>query len=396
MQWFHPPQLRIGDGIEEESRHATWLELFYDLVFVVAVSQLSHALSDDVSLAGFLGFTLLFIPIWWSWVGATFYANRFDVDDIGERLLTAAQMLGIAAMAVNIHHGLGESSAGFALAYAAGRVVLVFKYVRIARHLPPARGLATRYAQGFTIAALLWLLSAFVPPPYRFTLWMLAIVIDFATPLTALQFQATLLPHAEHLPERFGLFTIIVLGEAIIAVVNGVAEESWYPLSVITAVLGFSIAFALWWIYFENVGSLALRAAGRQGLFWVYQVWLFGHLPLVIGIASAGVGVEHVILNGSAAALPDGDRWLLCGSVALCLVALSILHRTGVIFRCKVRARYRLASAGILFLVALVGKGLLPIAVVSIVAIVAMGQVMQDIYQGHPVPNSASSEEVPN
>ncbi|MER3589952.1 MAG: low temperature requirement protein A, partial [Mastigocladus sp. ERB_26_1] len=82
--FLQPPRLRIGEDSEEE-RHATWLELFYDLVFVVAVSQLAHNLKENVSLAGYLGFVFLFIPVWWSWIGTTMYANRFDSDDIGRR-----------------------------------------------------------------------------------------------------------------------------------------------------------------------------------------------------------------------------------------------------------------------------------------------------------------------
>ena len=142
--WLQPPRLRIGEESKHEHRHATWLELFYDLVFVVAVSQVAHNLYADVSIAGFLSFGFLFIPIWWAWIGTTFYANRFDSDDIGHRLLIGLQMLAIAALAVNVHHGLGESSAGFALAYAAGRAVLVIEYFRAAKHIPQARELATR------------------------------------------------------------------------------------------------------------------------------------------------------------------------------------------------------------------------------------------------------------
>lgn len=167
--WLQPPQLRIGEGKEQEHRHATWLELFYDLVFVVAVSQVAHNLYEDVSLTGFLGFAFLFMPIWWAWIGTTFYSNRFDSDDIGHRLLTGVQMIAIAALAVNIHHALSDTSGGFALAYAAGRAVLVVEYLRAAKHIPSARGLANRYATGFAIAAVIWLLSVFVPAPQRFS-----------------------------------------------------------------------------------------------------------------------------------------------------------------------------------------------------------------------------------
>jgi low temperature requirement protein LtrA len=382
--WLQPPRLRIGEENEAEPRHATWLELFYDLVFVVAVSQLAHNLSKDVSITGFLGFVMLFVPVWWAWIGTTFYANRFDSDTIGRRLLMGIQMLAIAALAVNVHHGLDSSSVGFALSYAAARAVLVVEYLWTGWHILKVRKLTNYYAVGFAIAATLWLISAFVPIPFRFILWGIGLAVDFATPLTAQRLQLQLPLHLEHLPERFGLFTIIVLGEAIIAVVNGVAEMEWDGMSELAAICGFAIAFSLWWVYFENVSGSALRAAGAVGKFQIYQVWLYGHLPLVIGLAAAGVGVEHAIATESNQALSNPDRWLLCGSVALCYFALAILHRTGVIFYCKARTRHRLGAMAALLVVAIAGINLLPITVTAIVAIICAVQVGLDLYQGRP------------
>jgi low temperature requirement protein LtrA len=389
VAWFQPPQLRIGEGIEEESRRATWLELFYDLVFVVAVSQVAHNLSADLSLPGFLGFVALFLPIWWAWIGATFYANRFDMDDVGHRLLTAVQILAVAAMAINIHYGLGETSAGFALSYVAVRVVLVFQYLRAAQHVSSARELAMHHAVGFAIAALLWLISAFVPMPLRFVLWAAGLTVDFATPLMGVQHQARLLPDFEHLPERFGLFVIIVLGEAIVGVVEGVSGQKWDAASVIAAILGFSIAFSLWWIYFENVGGSALRATRTIS---VLQVWLYGHLPLVIGMAGTGVAVERIISSNPMLPLPSAERWLLCGCVTLCFLSLAILHQIGVIFRCKMRSKYRFISAIAVLLLAIIGSGLQAIMVIGLVAIVSAVQVAQDLYQGHPASSSADGQ----
>ena len=381
--WLQPPRLRIGEG-SEEHRHATWLELFYDLVFVVAISQLAHNLHAHVSLSGFFGFIVLFIPIWWAWIGTTFYANRFDSDDIGHRLLLGMQMLAIAALAVNVHDGLSESSAGFALAYAAGRILLVIEYLRAAKHINAARPLATRYAQGYAIAATLWLISAFVPIEWRFGFWTLGLIVDFATPLTASKLVIGLLPHAGHLPERFGLFTIIVLGEAIIAVVDGVAEQKWDIESAIAAVFGLGIAFSLWWIYFDNVGGAPIRNARADGRVSLMNTWLYTHLPLVIGIAASGVGVEHVVASEAGVALPDNYRWLICGSVALCFIALGILHRTGVIRYCKIRTKYRSGAAAVLLIIAILGRGLLPLAVIALVAFVCAVQVFQDMYQSRP------------
>ncbi|HEY9729472.1 MAG TPA: low temperature requirement protein A [Chroococcales cyanobacterium] len=388
--WLQPPRLRIGEENETEPRHATWLELFYDLVFVVAVSQLAHNLSKDVTLTGFLSFVALFIPVWWAWIGTTFYANRFDSDSIARRLLMGLQMLAVAALAVNVHYGLGETSIGFALSYAAARVVLVLEYLWAGWHIKAARGLTTHYAVGFTLAACLWLISAFVPIPFRFCLWALGLAIDFATPVTGQRHQRQLLPHFEHLPERFGLFTIIVLGEAIIAVVNGVAEMKWNGMSALAAVFGFGIAFCLWWVYFENVGGSALRAAGASGRIKVFQIWLYIHLPLVIGLAATGVGVEHLILSAANRALPDNERWLICGSLALCFLSLAILHRTGIIFYCKARTKHRLGAVAVLITLAIAGKTLLPIVVIAIVAVVCAIQVFLDIYQGRPAVTTST------
>lgn len=389
--FLQPPRLRIGDESEEE-RRATWLELFYDLVFVVAVSQLAHNLTADISFSGWVGFVVLFIPIWWSWIGTTYYANRFDSDDTIRRLLVGLHMLTAAAMAINIHHGLGESSPGFAISYALGRVVLIVEYIRAGMHIPTARPLTTRYAIGFAIAAFLWLISAFIPVPWRFVLWGLGIIIDFSTPLTARQFQLKLLPHASHLPERFGLFTMIVLGEAIIAVIEGVSEQKWDILTVFAAIFGLIIAFSLWWIYFDNLGGTPIQRAKTQGQVGIVNLWLYTHLPLVIGITAAGVGVEQILLSKATLALPDERRWLICGSVAICLSAISILHRFGVIRYCKIRSQYRLVGASVLLLLAIFGKGLLPILVIAIVAVVLAVQVIQDLYQSRPTTRLVDPE----
>src|SRR5918996_104370 len=156
---------------EEKERRATWLELFYDLVFVAVVSQLAENLDHDISLLGLLSFIALFIPVWFAWVGATFFATRFGTDDLAHRILTFLQMMAAAAMAVNVSHGLGETSAGFALSYAAIRFILVIEYLRIRRNITVARPLTERYLIGFSSSAVIWTASAFVPPPLRFILW---------------------------------------------------------------------------------------------------------------------------------------------------------------------------------------------------------------------------------
>src|SRR5215469_17088846 len=137
------------ENIEKE-RHASWLENFYDSIVAIVVFQLSTNLNHDVSIAGFLGFVALFIPVWCSWIGVTFYNSRFETDDLGHRLLTLLQMAVAAFMAVCVSDGLGKYSSEFALSYAATRVILVIEYLRTGRNIPATRPLVKRYSIGFS------------------------------------------------------------------------------------------------------------------------------------------------------------------------------------------------------------------------------------------------------
>ena len=153
----------------ENERRATWLELFYDLVFAAAVAELGISLyTNYTTLASFLGTVLLFFPVCWTWIGVTFYAARFETDDVIHRVLVLLQMGGAAALALNIHGALGETSFNFAISYAVIRALLVIEYIRAAYKIPAARLFAMRYAQGFFISTTLWLISAMIPMPERF------------------------------------------------------------------------------------------------------------------------------------------------------------------------------------------------------------------------------------
>ena len=254
---------------KNEERHATWLELFYDLVFVVTISQLSHYLLHDVSLSNFFGFLFLFIPVWWSWIGTTFFATRFYSDDLGHRLLLLLQMGGAGAMAVNISGAFNNNLSGFALSYAFMRLILVIEYVRVFRTIKSSKSanpLVKRYIIGFSIAAIIWLISAFVPfTEIRFALWTIGLTIDFATPISNSKLASKFAPHISHLPERMGLFTLIVLGESIVGIVNGLTEQIWDVYSVIEASLGLCISFSLWWLYFDSTRKITYTNSQRKG-----------------------------------------------------------------------------------------------------------------------------------
>jgi hypothetical protein len=186
----------------DRARKVTWLELFFDLVFVAAVAQVAEPLHHEYSTAGLIRFTPLFVLIWWAWTGHTVFSTRFDTDDGVQRALTLVQMFAVAAMAANAKDALdSRSSAGFAAAYAAVRFVLVAQYFR-ARRVPDARPLTTRYLAGHGLAAVLWLASALVPAPGRFWIWAVAFAVDLGTPWLAVPHSVKVPPDAEHLPER--------------------------------------------------------------------------------------------------------------------------------------------------------------------------------------------------
>jgi low temperature requirement protein LtrA len=308
-----------------QERHATWLELLYDLIFAAAISQLAIGLGARYNLRGFLDFAVLFIPVWWAWVGQTFYLTRFDTDDTGHRLLTMAQIIAVAFLAVNIPGALSITTIGFALSYAAVRFILVFEYIRAALYIPSVRPLINRYIAGFGTAATLWAVSTLVPTPYRFGLWIIAVVVDFMAPLTAGRLHAELPPHLAHLPERFGQFTIIVIGEAILSVVIGIEVSGLKISSGVAGILGLLIAFTLWWGYFEGVKGAETRVLQSMQDVVRYQEWLYSHLPLVMAIASVAVGISHIIPLGFQEILPVQQALILSFSLGVSMLALSTL-----------------------------------------------------------------------
>ena len=379
---------------KNEERHATWLELFYDLVFVVTISQLSHYLLHDVSLSNFFGFLFLFIPVWWSWIGTTFFATRFYSDDLVHRLLLLLQMGGAGAMAVNISGAFNNNFSGFALSYAFMRLILVIEYVRVFRTIKSsesANPLVKRYIIGFSIAAIIWLISAFVPlTEIRFALWVIGLIIDFATPISTSKLTSKFAPHISHLPERMGLFTLIVLGESIVGIVNGMTEQIWDVYSVIEASLGLCISFSLWWLYFDSTGRLPIQILREKGRISFYLIWLYTHFPLVVAITAVGVGIRRLVSSEQHSVLSNSDLWLICGSVAISLISQSVLHLISIdqnthdFTRRKKFAISRILSAIVIISIPILLNNYgIPIIVASVITGVCGFQIVFDL-KSHP------------
>jgi low temperature requirement protein LtrA len=312
-------------------RRATWLELFFDLVFAAAVAEVSGVLGSNYTLSGMVEFGFLFLMIWSAWVGHTLFSSRFDTDDGVQRLLTLAQMFAVAVMAVNAEGPLGgRTSAGFAAAYGGMRLVLAAQYLR-AQHRQPG-DLAGRFARLVGAGAVLWLLGAVMPRSPGLLLWGLALALDLATPWL-LHDRSGLRPHhPAHLPERFGLFTLILLGESLAAMMAGMKQhEYWSAPAAATAIAGILLAFGIWWSYFHGIRAADPRPvrSARDALLQQRCIW--AHLPLCFGIALTAVGVEHLISHGTHGVTRDAGLVLLAGGAmlagALGVIGSSRSHR---------------------------------------------------------------------
>jgi low temperature requirement protein LtrA len=208
------------------------------------------------------------------------------------------------------------------------RLVLVAQYLR-ARHIRRARALTTRLAASCGMAAALWLTSALVPTPLRFWLWAVALVIDVITPLVTTTHMIDVPHDAAHLPERYGLFTIILMGESMVAVMTGMEhQEYWSVRAAASAMLGMGLIVAIWWCYYDVVEAAGehLVRSRRDGV--RFQVWSYGHLPLYLGIAVTGVGLEHVIAKATKEPLHTGEVAILSGAIAAITLSLLLLAAT--------------------------------------------------------------------
>jgi low temperature requirement protein LtrA len=322
-QWWQKPQLRTDED-QNIHRKVSWLELFFDLIFVVVVAELSHYLAKHVSLEGVGSFILLFLPVWWVWIGATYYNERFETEGLENRIFTFLQIIGAAGLAIFVHDGLSKTSIGFALSYILSRSIITYLWVRGGYHDRRFLPTAKRFGTGFIASITCFILSIFVPPPQRFILWGIGLLLDIATPLSAYRQQA-LLPKfsSSKLPERFGLFLIIVLGESVVAVVQGLAAKS--ELSFFTAgtgILGMALGFGMWWIYFDFVA----RRPPKHGIGWIYA-WNYLHMPLVMSVTATGAGILNTIANEQST-LSDPVRMLISISVGCSLIVIALLENT--------------------------------------------------------------------
>ncbi|MFI8999019.1 low temperature requirement protein A [Streptomyces sp. NPDC053542] len=315
----------------EEHRASTPLELLFDLTFVVAISQaaaeLHHALAEGHIGAALSGYAAVFFAIWWAWMNFTWFASAYDTDDVPYRLLTLVQMAGVLVLAAGVQSAFEHGDfAIVVVGYVIMRVALVTQWLRAAVEHPQGRGAAVRYAVGIIVVQAGWIARLWTPEAWAWVTFVVMVAAELAVPAWAEFRGRTTRWHPGHIAERYGLFTIIVLGEVILAALaavrSAVSEGGLSPGLLMIVVGGLLLVFSLWWLYFS--GPEAELPCLKTALSWGY-----GHYVIFAAVAALGAGLEvalgaiehHAHLSARGAALT------VAVPVAIVLVALGVLHR---------------------------------------------------------------------
>jgi low temperature requirement protein LtrA len=286
----------------EPGRVASSLELFFDLVFVVAVSfagvELHHALTEGHIAHGVSSYAFVFFAIWWAWMNFTWFATSFGVDDWLYRVLTFVQMGGVLVLAAGIQPAFQEHRRLTVLvfSYVVMRAAMVAQWLRASRSAGTRRGTAHAYAAGVAGVQALWLLSLLLSDSARSVAVIVLIVAELAVPVVAERRGST--PwHTHHITERYGLFTLIVLGETLLASANAIIDalhdhEKLGPL-VSLSILTLVVTAAMWWIYFWPPHAGAIRDLTTSFRYGYVHYFVFA----AAGALSAGIEVQIDVLE---------------------------------------------------------------------------------------------------
>ena len=325
----------VGRDPNEQARAATTLELLYDLTFVVAIAQaaaaLHHATSEGEAIGDALvSFGVVFFAIWWAWMGFAWFASAFDTDDALYRAKVFVQMVGILVLAAGVSRAFDGDHSIVVTGYVIMRAGLVAQWLRVVRSDPEHRPTAVRYVVGTTTAQAGWIVMAVVADELNILLWFALAVLELAVPWWAEQAGQT--PwHPHHIAERYGLLTLIVIGESVLAVVAIQSVTDWagdVPVDIVVVAMATPvIPFVMWWLYFTRPGHD--RLAGNTAAF----VWGYGHFLIFASVAAVGAGlsvsVDHATGHSHVSDITAGYALALPVAVYLAVVWLVHSRRTG-------------------------------------------------------------------
>jgi low temperature requirement protein LtrA len=287
----------VGRDREEAHRAATTLELFFDLCFVVAIalnaSNLHHEVIEGHIGDGVLAYSFMFFAIWLAWLNYTWFASAFDTDDAVYRLMTFVQMSGALVLAAGIPRVFDDTDLALGTAgYVIMRLAMVGHWLRAAYSDPEHRPVALRFAGGVTVLQVLWVARLALHGDAGLAAFVVLGLCELAIPVWAERAGHTTW-HRRHITERYGLFTIIVLGESLLAATIALQtafDAGFADVELLSiAICGMVIVFAMWWLYFEVEENRLLST--DWGAFW----YGYGHLPIFAAAAAVGAGVQVLV-----------------------------------------------------------------------------------------------------
>ncbi|WP_349427846.1 low temperature requirement protein A [Microbacterium sp. LWS13-1.2] len=355
-------------------RASTPLELLFDLVFVVAVSQASqnlhHLISEDHVGQGVLSYLMVFFAIWWAWMNFTWFSSAFDTDDWLYRVLTIVQVGGVLVLAAGVHDAMVEFDyVVVTWGYVIMRLAMVVQWLRAAASDPQSRRTALRMALGVTVVQVLWLARIYLlDPEWQFWTFFVLVLLELLLPVWGESAGRTRW-HPHHIAERYGLFTLLLLGESLLASANAIFDalgEGEHVSELVTlAISGIVVTAGIWWVYFAREQQSRLDSM-RSG-------FRFGYLHYVIfaavGAVSAGVEVEIDEITGHTEVSPEIAGLALTLPIAIVVAASWLVLLRG--------ALSRWASAAVLTgAVLIVLSGLLPSSEYVVAAVLLAGVVV--------------------
>lgn len=307
---------------EAPEKRVTWAELFFDLVFAFALTEVSALLLQDHSWSGVGRSLVVFVPIYWAWVGTSVHANTHDVDNLVGRIGIFAVGLCSMFMALAVPGAYGDRGAYFGAAYFALRIILaglVFWGERM---------VITPFSVALFVTGPLMFIGGLLDGNARLIVWIIAAAVDLSTPLLTRRSLTGIRFHSAHLPERFGLFLIIALGESIVAVgVPAAMKPDLSPIAMASVAVAFILACSLWWVYFVFAADtmrhrLATTAVQTDV---IRQMLSYGHLALIGSILAVAVGLEEVVAHPDHE-MSTGAAALLFGGCAMYLATFGYIQ----------------------------------------------------------------------
>lgn len=278
-------------------KKVTWLELFYDLLFVAAVSKATHVLlhveHGSISWEHMEKFIMIFIPIWWAWVGQTVYNNRFGQDSITHRIFMILQLFFVLIMTASLNIDFDAYYVSFFVGYIGLRGLTVVQYLlsapkETAHKQETARFFGTYFWIGIVISSF----SLFFDSWVRYLILYTGIAIDILVPLIGRKKLVITPIHTEHLLERFAQFTLILLGESVISMLSVLQSDHFTVSSVVFAALAFVLVIAIWWQYFENMEKRVDKSKQSAG-----QTIIYGHLFIYLSLSMLAASIQLLFLG---------------------------------------------------------------------------------------------------